>query len=100
MKLPMKLLTAAFAGIVGSTLAASPVLAKGRKPGAESQKMEKKAGSEAHSCKGQNGCKGENACKGENSCKGKNECKGQGKCKTEKHTCKGQNECKGQGGCA
>lgn len=103
MRIPTRLLTAALAGVVGSALVAAPAAAKGRSPGSDTQKMEKKA--DSHSCKGENGCKGEakgeaSSCKGEASCKGHNECKGQGKCKTESHACKGQNECKGQGGCA
>jgi hypothetical protein len=41
-----------------------------------------------------------NAAKEKHACEGKNSCKGKGGCKTSDNGCKGKNSCKGKGGCA
>ena len=40
------------------------------------------------------------AAKEKHACKGQNSCKGLGGCKTSDNGCKGKNSCKGKGGCA
>lgn len=130
MKKMTKLLTAAIAGIMGASMAASSVHAGDTK--IEKGKGRHRASAKKNSCAaGQNACKGKgacktadhacagkNACKGmgggkavaapaapaamkaNNSCKGQNDCKGKGGCKTGDAGCAGKNSCKGKGGCA
>jgi hypothetical protein len=87
-------LTAAFTGLLGGTMArinaatvsstagsgiASPSSAISPLAGqAAADKVEK------HACKGLNSCKGKGGCKSsDNGCKGKNSCKGKGGCATD-----------------
>jgi hypothetical protein len=83
-------LTAAFTGLLGGTMArvnagvpmtnnsGSSVAAAGVFVGTAYAAKEK------HACKGQNSCKGKGGCKtSDNGCKGKNSCKGKGGCATD-----------------
>ena len=77
-------LTAAFTGLLGGTVAraatsantssvVSPIAGQ-----AAADKVEK------HACKGLNSCKGKGGCSSsDNGCKGKNSCKGKGGCATD-----------------
>jgi hypothetical protein len=78
------LLTAAFTGLLGGTVARSAAAANGSSVinpiagQAAADKVEK------HGCKGLNSCKGKGGCKSsDNGCKGKNSCKGKGGCATD-----------------
>lgn len=86
-------LTAAFSGLLGGTMARAATVAN-TNSGAElvsaSAGVSSVAGQaadqpvEKHACKGLNSCKGRGGCKsGDNGCKGKNSCKGKGGCATD-----------------
>jgi len=76
-------LTAAFTGLLGGTMARAAALAN---PGAISPIAGQAAADkvEKHACKGLNSCKGKGGCSSsDNGCKGKNSCKGKGGCATD-----------------
>jgi hypothetical protein len=79
------ILTAAFTGLLGGTIAraASPAPQDSSKQDtAKSKKSTAKV--EKHSCAGKNSCKGNGGCKsGDQGCAGKNSCKGKGGCATD-----------------
>jgi len=78
-------LTAAFTGLLGGTVARAATSASSTSSAvspiagqAADDKVEK------HACKGLNSCKGKGGCKSsDNGCKGKNSCKGKGGCATD-----------------
>ena len=86
-------LTAAFTGLLGGTVARAVTAASsGSSVGltSSSSAISPIAGQaaddkvEKHACKGLNSCKGKGGCKsGDNGCKGKNSCKGKGGCATD-----------------
>jgi hypothetical protein len=87
-------LTAAFTGLLGGTMARAASMPTAGRPGAEltsaSSGISAIAGQaaddkvEKHACKGLNSCKGKGGCgSGDNGCKGKNSCKGKGGCATD-----------------
>jgi hypothetical protein len=87
-------LTAAFTGLLGGTVARAATLANTNRTGSEltsaSSGISPIAGQaaddkvEKHACKGLNSCKGKGGCKAsDNGCKGKNSCKGKGGCATD-----------------
>ncbi len=87
-------LTAAFAGLLGGTMArvnARPASAgNGQEISSASSMAGQSLGAamdakkDKHACQGQNSCKGKGGCKsGDNGCKGKNSCKGKGGCATD-----------------
>jgi|ERR1700733_1457322 len=87
-------LTAAFTGLLGGTVARATTLADAGRFGAEltspSSALSPIAGQpaadkvEKHACKGLNSCKGKGGCSSsDNGCKGKNSCKGKGGCATD-----------------
>ena len=87
-------LTAAFTGLLGGTVARAATLANSTRSSAEvtsaSSAISPIAGQaaadkvEKHACKGLNSCKGKGGCKAsDNGCKGKNSCKGKGGCATD-----------------
>lgn len=87
-------LTAAFTGLLGGTVARAASLANANGIGAEltsaSSAISPIAGQaaddkvEKHACKGLNSCKGKGGCSSsDNGCKGKNSCKGKGGCATD-----------------
>ncbi len=78
-------LTAAFTGLLGGTLARANAFSS-----PEGSAVSSIAGQaadtpvEKHGCKGLNSCKGKGGCKSsDNGCKGKNSCKGKGGCATD-----------------
>jgi hypothetical protein len=78
-------LTAAFTGLLGGTMARAATSAS-----SVSSAIRPITGQaadtpvEKHGCKGLNSCKGKGGCKsGDNGCKGKNSCKGKGGCATD-----------------
>jgi hypothetical protein len=88
------ILTAAFTGLLGGTVArgATPANINGSGAGltSASSAISTIAGQaaadpvEKHACKGLNSCKGKGGCKSsDNGCKGKNSCKGKGGCATD-----------------
>jgi hypothetical protein len=88
------ILTAAFTGLLGGTVARAATVANTSRTGAEltsaSSAISPIAGQaaddkvEKHACKGLNSCKGKGGCKAsDNGCKGKNSCKGKGGCATD-----------------
>jgi hypothetical protein len=86
-------LTAAFAGLLGGTMArvnARPVVS-----GGTGQEI-----SSASSLAGQSVGATMDAKKEKHACKGMNSCKGKGGCKASDNGCKAKNSCKGKGGCA
>jgi len=96
MKVPKSslILTAAFTGLLGGTVARAATLANTGNSGAEltsaSSAISPIAGQaaadkvEKHACKGMNSCKGKGGCSSsDNGCKGKNSCKGKGGCATD-----------------
>ncbi len=98
MKIPKSslVLTAAFTGLLGGTVARvnASTLANTGRSGAElssaNSAISPIAGQaaadkvEKHACKGLNSCKGKGGCKAsDNGCKGKNSCKGKGGCATD-----------------
>jgi len=86
------ILTAAFAGLLGGTVAraAAPV----SQDTAQSKKSDAKV--EKHSCAGKNTCTGQGGCATDGS---KKNMAAAAKV-TAKHSCAGKNACAGQGGCA
>ena len=91
-------LTAAFTGLVGGTMArvnAAPAPMTPSNSGSAVTSARSVAGqlassvvnaddTDKHGCKGANSCKGKGGCKtGDNGCKGKNSCKGKGGCATD-----------------
>jgi hypothetical protein len=87
-------LTAAFTGLLGGTVARAATVANTGRSGAEltsaSSAISPIAGQaaddkvEKHACKGLNSCKGKGGCSSsDNGCKGKNSCKGKGGCATD-----------------
>src|SRR5271154_4656001 len=87
-------LTAAFTGLLGGTVARVNAATVSSRSGAEltstSSAISPIAGQaaddkvEKHACKGLNSCKGKGGCKvSDNGCKGKNSCKGKGGCATD-----------------
>jgi hypothetical protein len=82
---PSLVLTAAFTGLLGGTLARAATSANTSSSAispiagqAADDKVEK------HACKGLNSCKGKGGCSSsDNGCKGKNSCKGKGGCATD-----------------
>ena len=77
-------LTAAFTGLLGGTVARAATAANASSVispiagQAAADKVEK------HACKGLNSCKGKGGCSSsDNGCKGKNSCKGKGGCATD-----------------
>jgi hypothetical protein len=87
-------LTAAFTGLLGGTVARAATVANSSRSGVEltsaSSAISPIAGQaaddkvEKHACKGLNSCKGKGGCKSsDNGCKGKNSCKGKGGCATD-----------------
>jgi hypothetical protein len=91
------ILTAAFTGLLGGTVAraASPA-----SPDASAQDMSKSQKSdtkvEKHACAGKNSCTGQGGCATDGS---KKNMAAAAKV-TAKHSCAGKNACAGQGGCA
>jgi hypothetical protein len=88
------ILTAAFTGLLGGTVAraATPANTNGSGAGLTSvssaiSPITGQAAAdpvEKHACKGLNSCKGKGGCKSsDNGCKGKNSCKGKGGCATD-----------------
>jgi len=88
------ILTAAFTGLLGGTVARAATVTNSSRSGAEvtsaSSALSPIAGQaaadpvEKHACKGLNSCKGKGGCKSsDNGCKGKNSCKGKGGCATD-----------------
>ena len=89
MKIPKSslVLTAAFTGLLGGTMArlnAAP-------SGSSNPTLSSHAGQLSTAA---------NEGKEKHACEGKNSCKGKGGCKTSDNGCKGKNSCKGKGGCA
>ena len=86
-------LTAAFTGLLGGTMARAASVANsnsGAGLASASAGIHSVAGQaadqpvEKHACKGLNSCKGKGGCKSsDNGCKGKNSCKGKGGCATD-----------------
>lgn len=87
-------LTAAFTGLLGGTVARAATLTNAGSASSELTSASSAIGSiagqaaadpvEKHACKGLNSCKGKGGCKtGDNGCKGKNSCKGKGGCATD-----------------
>jgi hypothetical protein len=80
------MLTAAFTGLLGGTMARAARVANSAGPSAISSIAGQAADDkvEKHACKGLNSCKGKGGCKSsDNGCKGKNSCKGKGGCATD-----------------
>jgi hypothetical protein len=85
-------LTAAFTGLLGGTVARAATVANTSGAGLSSASSvispiagQAAAGEvEKHACKGLNSCKGRGGCSSsDNGCKGKNSCKGKGGCATD-----------------
>jgi len=85
-------LTAAFTGLLGGTVARvnAATTASSAQLTSASSAISPIAGQaaddkvEKHACKGLNSCKGKGGCKvSDNGCKGKNSCKGKGGCATD-----------------
>jgi hypothetical protein len=89
-------LTAAFTGLLGGTMArvnAAPMTSNNSGSNVTSTRsaVSGLAGAvvhdddtDKHACKGKNSCKGKGGCStGDNGCKGKNSCKGKGGCATD-----------------
>ena len=90
MKIPKSslVLTAAFTGLLGGTMARLNAAPQSRN---FHTAVSADAGQPATTV---------NAAKEKHACEGKNSCKGKGGCKTSDAGCKGKNSCKGKGGCA
>jgi hypothetical protein len=78
------ILTAAFTGLLGGTVARAATSAN---TGSTISSIAGQAADdkvEKHACKGLNSCKGKGGCSSsDNGCKGKNSCKGKGGCATD-----------------
>jgi hypothetical protein len=81
------LASAAFAGLMGGTIARLVAAPTSGSPANNSQKSTGKASNKKSTVE-------------KHSCAGKNSCAGKGGCKTSDAGCKGKNSCKGKGGCA
>jgi hypothetical protein len=79
-------LTAAFAGLLGGTMARLNAA-----PNSSNRVLSSHGGQLSTTA---------NADKDKHACEGKNSCKGKGGCKSGDNGCKGKNTCKGKGGCA
>jgi hypothetical protein len=80
-------LTAAFTGLLGGTMArlnAAPSSSSNPTLSSQAGQLSSTLADE----------------KEKHACEGKNSCKGNGGCKTSDNGCKGKNSCKGKGGCA
>jgi hypothetical protein len=80
-------LTAAFTGLLGGTMARLNAAPASDSPTASSLAGKLSTTSNADK-------------KDKHACEGKNSCKGKGGCKSSDNGCKGKNSCKGKGGCA
>ena len=81
-------LTAAFTGLLGGTMARVNAAPSAGSAGMSSASTAAgpifDAKKEKHACKGMNSCKGKGGCStSDNGCKGKNSCKGKGGCATD-----------------
>jgi hypothetical protein len=79
-------LTAAFTGLLGGTVARAATMANTSATSGISSNAGQAAADkvEKHACKGLNSCKGKGGCSSsDNGCKGKNSCKGKGGCATD-----------------
>jgi hypothetical protein len=80
-------LTAAFTGLLGGTVARANASSASGPSGLSITAIAGQAADtpvEKHGCKGLNSCKGKGGCKSsDNGCKGKNSCKGKGGCATD-----------------
>jgi hypothetical protein len=79
-------LTAAFTGLLGGTVARAATMANASATSGISSIAGQAAADkvEKHACKGLNSCKGKGGCSSsDNGCKGKNSCKGKGGCATD-----------------
>jgi hypothetical protein len=80
------ILTAAFTGLLGGTVAraAAPATQDTGSQSTAKKSTKKTAKVEKHSCAGKNSCKGNGGCKtSDQGCKAKNSCKGKGGCATD-----------------
>jgi hypothetical protein len=80
------ILTAAFTGMLGGTVARAATMANTSATSGISSIAGQAADDkvEKHACKGLNSCKGKGGCSSsDNGCKGKNSCKGKGGCATD-----------------
>jgi hypothetical protein len=84
-------LTAAFTGLLGGTVARVNA-APSPTPGIQGDT----AKAEKHACAGKNSCAGKGGCATDGSKKNKTDMSKV----TEKHACAGKNSCSGKGGCA
>jgi hypothetical protein len=78
--------TAAFTGLLGGTMARAAAPLNTSSPTAAAQKDKKSDTSkvEKHACAGKNSCAGKGGCKSsDKGCAGKNSCKGKGGCATD-----------------
>ena len=85
-------LTAAFTGLLGGTVARVNAAPNSAAPGAQSDT----AKPEKHACAGKNSCSDKGGCATDGSKKNKVDAAKV----TEKHACAGKNSCSGKGGCA
>jgi hypothetical protein len=77
-------LTAAFTGLLGGTVARVNAAASAGSAVSATVGQAADTPVEKHACKGLNSCKGKGGCKSsDNGCKGKNSCKGKGGCATD-----------------
>jgi hypothetical protein len=88
------LVTAAFTGLLGGTMARVNASPTGAAPQGSSKSDTAKT--EKHACAGKNTCAGKGGCATDGS---KNNKAAAAKI-TEKHACAGKNSCTGKGGCA
>ena len=80
------ILTAAFTGLLGGTVARTATAANTSATSGINSIVGQAADDkvEKHACKGLNSCKGKGGCgSSDNGCKGKNSCKGKGGCATD-----------------
>ena len=89
------IMTAAFAGLLGGTMARAPAAPSGPRVNGKTSKTSKPV-AEKHVCAGKNSCKGKGGCATDGSKANKAAAAGI----TDKHSCAGKNSCKGAGGCA
>jgi len=77
-------LTAAFTGLLGGTVARTNAAPSTSSTISAIAGQAADTPVEKHACKGLNSCKGRGGCKSsDNGCKGKNSCKGKGGCATD-----------------
>ncbi|HUA63102.1 MAG TPA: hypothetical protein VML19_30390 [Verrucomicrobiae bacterium] len=84
-------ITAAFTGLLGGTVARANASPYNPAPQGKSDTAKEK-----HACAGKNSCSGKGGCATDGSKKNKADLK----TVTEKHACAGKNSCSGKGGCA